>query len=235
MSRQRQSKKQKIDPITITITIDECIQCNGCESQIYPMIEDYFIIDCEQHHSFCTACFAMKVKKKGCDHKVECCCRKREEEFTLMKTQLIEGALVGNYYDFVIEEEDENLDIVRKFSNTHPFPGFFSITIATRRKEHYGTVRNKQHKLLVNTAILTIDNASEWGDTITPLENIMKSFHSILNCLDSNNNTVNHLITNVSISFDADKSVIIDYHLSRHALNLLQQVDWTNIKSIPEQ
>ena len=99
----------------------------------------------------------------------------------------IDGALVGNYYDFVIKEEDKNLDTVRKFSNTHPFPGFFSITMATRRKEHYGTVRNKQHKLLVNTAVLTIDNASEWGDTITPLENIMKSFHSILICHDSNN------------------------------------------------
>ena len=86
-----------------------------------------------------------------------------------------------------LEEEDENLDTVRKFSNNHPFPGFFSITMATRKKEHYGTVRNKQHKLLVNTAVLTFDNASEWGDTITPIENIMKSFHSILICHDRNN------------------------------------------------
>ena len=30
----------------------------------------------------------------------------------------------------------------------------------------------KQHKLLVNTAVLTVDNMSEWGDTITQLENI---------------------------------------------------------------
>ena len=104
-----------------------------------------------------------------------------------MKTQLIEGALASNHYNYAIEEEDENLDTVRKFSNNHPFPGFFCITIATRKKDHYGTVRNKQNKLFVNTAVLTVDNASEWGDTITPLENIMKSFHSILICHDRNN------------------------------------------------
>ena len=60
-----------------------------------------------------------------------------------MKTQLIEGALASNHYNYMLEEEDENLDTVRKFSNNHPFPGFFSITMATRKKEHYGTVTKK--------------------------------------------------------------------------------------------
>ena len=40
---------------------------------------------------------------------------------------------------------------------------------------------------MVYTAVLTIDNTSKWGDTITPLENIMKSFHSIMISHDSNN------------------------------------------------
>ena len=104
MSTHRKTKKQEIIPITIEITVDECIECNGCQSEIYPMIEDYFIIECEQHHSFCTACFALKVQEKGCDHKLQCCCQKREKEFTLMKTQLIDGALASNYHDFVIKE-----------------------------------------------------------------------------------------------------------------------------------
>ena len=42
-----------------------------------------------------------------------------------MKMQLIVGALASNYYDFLIEEEDENLDTARKCSNTHPI-SFFS-------------------------------------------------------------------------------------------------------------
>ena len=142
-SRQKQPKKQKIVSIFIEITINKFIQCNGCESKIYSMIEDYFIIYSEQHHSFCTACFALKVQEKGCDHKPHCYCGKREKEFTLMKTQLIEGALACNYYHFVIEEEDENLDTIRKLSTNHPFPGYFSITTATRQKEHYATVRYK--------------------------------------------------------------------------------------------
>jgi len=83
------------------------------------------MVDCGQHHSFCTACFSLKVQEKGCDHKLQCYGVKREKEFPLMKAQLIDGALVSNYYDFVIVEENENLDTVRKFSNTHPFPGFF--------------------------------------------------------------------------------------------------------------
>ena len=67
MSRLREPKKQKIDPITITITINERIECSGCRSDIYPAVNDYFIVDCGNQHSLCTKCFAIKVKEKGCD------------------------------------------------------------------------------------------------------------------------------------------------------------------------
>jgi len=76
------------------------------------MIEDYFIIAYEQHHSFCTSCFAFIVEEKRCDHKFQCCCGKREKVCTLIETQLIDGALACNYYDFAIEKEHENLDTV---------------------------------------------------------------------------------------------------------------------------
>ena len=36
------------------------------------------------------------------------------------------------------------------------------------------------HKLMVETGVLSIDQASEWGDTIAPLENITKLLHSVL-------------------------------------------------------
>ena len=38
--------------------------------------------------------------------------------------------------------------------------------------------------------------------------------------------------TTVSVSLGTGRSVIIDYHYSRAALNLLQQVDWNDIDSI---
>ena len=44
MSRLRQPKKQKIDPITIAITINEQIECSGCRSDIYPAVEDCFMV-----------------------------------------------------------------------------------------------------------------------------------------------------------------------------------------------
>ena len=78
MSRLRQPKKQKIDPISITITINERIECSGCILDIYPVVNDYFMVDCGNQHSLCTKCFANKVKEKGCDHKLKCCCGKRE-------------------------------------------------------------------------------------------------------------------------------------------------------------
>jgi len=81
MSTHRKTKKQKIIPITIEITVDKCIECNGCESKIYQLIEDYFFIECEQHHSFCTACFANKEKQKGCDHRLQFCCGKRNKTY----------------------------------------------------------------------------------------------------------------------------------------------------------
>ena len=89
------------------------------------MIEDYFIIDYEKPHSFCTACFARKVHEKGCNHKLQCCCRKRKKEFTLMKTQLIDGCLASGYHDFVIKEEDEELDPVRSYEDIYSNPIFF--------------------------------------------------------------------------------------------------------------
>ena len=45
-------EKQKIDPLTIEITINERRQCRCCKCNIYQLIEDHFILDCEQHHSF---------------------------------------------------------------------------------------------------------------------------------------------------------------------------------------
>ena len=62
------------------------------------MIEDYFIIDCEHHHSFCTSCFDLKVQEKGCDHKIQCCCWLWDEQKGIYadETQLIEGALASN-------------------------------------------------------------------------------------------------------------------------------------------
>ena len=120
------------------------------------------MVDCGQHHSFCTAYFALKVQEKGCDNKLKCCGVKREKEFTLMKTQLIEGALVSNYFDFVIEEEDKNHDTVRKFSNTHLFLAFFLLQWQQETKSNLvvGSGR-KQHKLLVKIAVLTVKNASK--------------------------------------------------------------------------
>ena len=54
-----------------------------------------------------------------------------------MKTQLIERALASNYFVFVIEEEDANLDTARNLVTPTPFPDFF-ITMATRNKEPFG-------------------------------------------------------------------------------------------------
>ena len=97
-----------------------------------------------------------------------------------MKTQLIDRALASNYYDCVIKEEDEELDTVRSYKDIHSNPGFFSLTMITRKEEPYGRSSKKMHKLMVETGVLSIDQASEWGDTIAPLENITKLLHSVL-------------------------------------------------------
>ena len=162
MSRQRQPKKQKNDPITIEITIKERIECSGCRSNIYPVVNDYFMVDCGNQHWLCTKCFAIKVKGKGCDHKLKCCCGKRENVFTLLKTDLIDRALASNYYDFVIEEVDEELDPVQSFKDIHSNPGFFSLTMAARREELFGRSRKKMHPLMIEPGNLSIDQASEW-------------------------------------------------------------------------
>ena len=162
MSWLREPKKQKIDPITITITINERIECSGCRSNIYPVVNDYFMVDCGNQHWLCTKCFAIKVKGKGCDHKLKCCCGKRENVFTLLKTDLIDRALASNYYDFVIEEVDEELDPVQSFKDIHSNPGFFSLTMAARREELFGRSRKKMHPLMIEPGNLSIDQASEW-------------------------------------------------------------------------
>mmetsp|Transcript_3291 Transcript_3291/g.3488 ORF Transcript_3291/g.3488 Transcript_3291/m.3488 type:complete len:94 (-) Transcript_3291:249-530(-) len=86
-------------------------------------------------HSLCTKCFANKVKEKGCDHKLKCCCGKRENVFTLMKTQLIDGSLASQYYDYMVKKEEKELDPVRSYNDIHSYPGFFSITMAIRKEE----------------------------------------------------------------------------------------------------
>ena len=60
--------------------------------------------------------------------------------------------------------------------------------MATRKEEPYGRSKSKKkmHKLMVETGVLSIDQASEWGDTIAPLENIMKFLHSVLIHHDKN-------------------------------------------------
>jgi len=52
--------------------------------------------------------------------------------------------------------------------------------MVTRKKESYGRSGKKRHKLLVDTDVLSINQASEWRGTIAPLENIMKFLHSVL-------------------------------------------------------
>ena len=106
-----------------------------------------------------------------------------------MKTQLIDRALASNFYDFVIEEEDDELDPVRSFKDIHSNPGFFSLTMATRKEESFGRSRKKMYTLMVETGVLSIDHASEWGDTMVPLENIMKFLYSVLIHHDKNNSS----------------------------------------------
>ena len=117
------------------------------------------MIDCGNQHSLCTKFSANKVKERGCDHKLKCCCGKRENVFTLMKTDLIDRPLASYYYDFVIEEEDEELDLVQSYKDIHSNPGFFSLTMATRKEEPYGRSRKKMHKVIVETSILSINQA----------------------------------------------------------------------------
>ena len=99
------------------------------------------MVDCSNRHALCTKCVAIKVKEKGCDHKLKCYCGKREEGFTLMKTDLIDRALASNYYDCVIEEEDEELGPVRSYKDIHSNPGFFLIENGNKKRR---TVWKKQ-------------------------------------------------------------------------------------------
>ena len=70
------------------------------------------------------------MEAKGWDHKLMCCSGKRENVFTLMKTDLIDRALVS-HYDHTIKKEDEELDSVRSYKDIHSNPGFFPMTMAT--------------------------------------------------------------------------------------------------------
>ena len=99
------------------------------------------MVDCGNQHLLCTKCFAIKVKEKGCDHKLKCCCGKREKVFTLMKTDLIDRALASNCYDFLIEEEDEELGLVRSYKDIHSNPGFCFIDNGNKKRR---TVWKKQ-------------------------------------------------------------------------------------------
>ena len=83
------------------------------------------MIDCGNQHSLCTKYFANKVKQKGCDYKLQCCCGKRENVFTLILIQLINRALASNYYDYTIKKEEKELDPVRSYNDIHSNPGFF--------------------------------------------------------------------------------------------------------------
>ena len=57
--------------------------------------------------------------------------------------------------------------------------------MATRKEVPYGRNINKRHKLLVDKSVLSINQASEWGDIIAPLESIIEFWHSVLICHDN--------------------------------------------------
>ena len=67
------------------------------------------MIGCGHQHSLCTKCFANKVKERGCDHKLKCCCGKRDNVFTLITTQFIEGSVAIYYYDYTIKKEEKRI------------------------------------------------------------------------------------------------------------------------------
>ena len=95
--------------------------------------------------------------------------------------------MASNYYDYAIKKEEKELDPVRSYNDIHSNPGFFSMTMETRKEEPFGPTRKKMHKLMIETGVLSINQASERGDIIAPLEIIMKCLHSVLIHHDKNN------------------------------------------------
>ena len=63
------------------------------------------------------------------------------------------------------------------------------MTRATKKEELFGPSRKNMYKLMVETSVLSINQASEWRDIIVPLENIMNFLHSVLIHHDKNNSS----------------------------------------------
>jgi len=61
----------------------------------------------------------------------------------------------------MIKAEEKKLDPARSYNGIHSYPGGFSITMATSKKEPYGRCEKKRHKLLVDTGVLSINEDSE--------------------------------------------------------------------------